>query len=116
MFDFDFEFLNELVNNTHEERKVARYEKNGLFIDTCAVNDSSQPYETAVAHPNYNNDELIIVQRYDTKEQARKGHDKWVKKMTAKELPKAIKDVSTSDVVEFAHALGIDLNEIYPSA
>ena len=110
-----FGFLEEMINNTHDERKVATYEKDGVFVDTCAVNDSEQPYETAVSHPSYNDDKLIIVQMYDTKEQAQKGHKKWVKKMTTKELPKAIKDVSTSDVVDFAKALGVDLNEIYPS-
>lgn len=110
-----FGFLNEIFNNTHETRKVAdSYEKDGVFVDTCSVNDSSQPYETAVSHPNYNNDKLIIVQLYDTKEQAQKGHKKWIKKMTAKKLPKAIKDISTSDVIDFARGLGVDLNEIYP--
>ena len=52
---------------------------------------------------------------YDTKEAAQKGHNKWVKKMTAKELPKAIKDVSTAGVIKLADALGVDLNEIYPA-
>ena len=108
-----FEFLNELANNTHEQRKVARYEKDGVFIDTCAVNDSDQPFETAIEHPKFNDGVMIIVQLYDTKEQAQKGHNKWVKKMTAKELPKAIKDVSTSDVIKFADALGVDLNDIH---
>ena len=108
-----FEFLQDLGN--HKERKIDSYEVGDVFVDTCAVSDSSQPYETAVAHPNYNEGKIIIVQMYDTKKQAQKGHDKWVKKMTAKELPKAIKDVSTSGIVKFGHALGIDLNEVYPS-
>lgn len=109
-----FGFLSEMFNNTYETRKVTdSYEKDGVFVDTCLVNNSSQPYETAVSHPNYNDDKLIIVQMYDTEEQAQKGHKKWIKKMTAKELPKAIKDVSTSDVIDFARVLGVDLNEIY---
>jgi len=109
-----FGFLDEMMNNTYEQRKIARYEKDGIFVDTCAVGDSEQPYETAIEHPKYNNGVMIIVQMYDTKEQAKKGHNKWVKKMTAQNLPKAIKDVSTCDVVEFSRILGIDLNEIYP--
>lgn len=110
-----FGFLKETIANTYDKRKVARYEKDGVFVDTCAVTDSKQPYETAISHPNYNNDKLVIVEMYDTIEEAKKGHEEWVKRMTAKELPKSLKDVSTSDVVEFGHALGIDLNEEYIS-
>jgi len=108
-----FEFFNEMLNNTYEQRQVARYEKDGVFVDTCAVNDSDQPFETAIEHPKYNDGKMIVVQMYDTKEQAQKGHDKWVEKMTSKELPKAIKNVGTADIVKFAGALGFDLNEIY---
>lgn len=106
-----FEFMEDFGN--HDERKIDSYDENGVFVDTCAVSDSEQPYETAVSHPSYNDDELIIVQLYNTKEAAQKGHDKWVKKMTAKELPKAIKDVSTAGVIKFAAVFGVDLNEIH---
>lgn len=104
-----FEFLE--MMGTHEERKVATYNENGIFIDTCAISDSEQSFETAIEHPKYNDGTMIIVEMYDTKEEAQKGHDKWVEKMTAKELPKSLKDVSTCDVVEFGHAIGVDLNE-----
>lgn len=106
-----FDFLQDLGN--HEERKVDTYEVGDVFVDTCAVSDSEQPYETAIAHPRYNNGTMIIVQTYNTKEQAQKGHNKWVKKMTAKDLPKAIKDVSTAGVIKFAAVFGVDLNEIH---
>lgn len=104
-----FRFLE--MMGTHEERKVATYDKDGIFIDTCMITDSNRPYETAVEHPKYNNGTMIIVEMYDTKEDAQKGHDRWVEKMTAKELPKSIKDISTCDVVKFGHAIGVDLNE-----
>lgn len=36
----------------YDQRKVARYPEEGDFlVDTAAVTDSEQPYETAVKHP-----------------------------------------------------------------
>ena len=97
----------------YESRKVARYEKDDVFVDTCAVTDAEQPYETAVAHPQYNDGEIIIVELYDDIESARKGHAKWVKRMTSKKLPVSIEDKSTAQIVKFAKALGCDLNESF---
>lgn len=108
-----FGFLEEMMANTYENRKVARYEKDDVFVDTCRITDSEQPYETAVAHPKYNDNKIVIVEMYNTEEEAKRGHSKWVKKMTSKKLPKTLKDVSTSDVVEFAQVLGVNLNEEY---
>ena len=92
IFDF-FDMM-----GTYEERKVARYEKEELCVDTCAVTDSDQPYETGISHPAYNDGEFIIVELYDTEDQARIGHDKWVKKMTQAELPEMLEDVSSSEI------------------
>jgi len=89
-----FDFLS--MVGTYSARKIDTYEVGKLFIDTCLVTDSDQPYETAVEHPKYNNGDMVIVEMYNTKEAARKGHKRWVKKMTAKELPESLKDVSTS--------------------
>lgn len=94
-----FNFLSMMGN--YEQRRVANYIPKGKkewLVDTAAVNDSSQPYETAVKHPRFNNGKMVIVELYETKELAQKGHDKWVKKMTAKKLPVSLKDVSTADV------------------
>jgi len=56
----------------YEERKVDRFEKGDVFVDTAAITDSEHPYETGIRHPRYNNGELIIVAMYDTKEEAKK--------------------------------------------
>ncbi len=93
-----FEFISMMDN--YEERKVARYEENGIIVDTCLVTDSDKPYETAIAHPNYNNGLFIIVADYDTKEEAAAGHTKWVKIMTLPTLPRTIKDVSTAGIAK----------------
>jgi hypothetical protein len=91
-----FGFLNMLEN--YETRKVSRFEKDKLIIDTCAVTDSTKPFETGIKHPNYNNSKWIIVELYATKREAQSGHNKWIKVMTSKKLPKTLKDVSTADV------------------
>ena len=91
---------------TYEQRKVDRYEKNGLIIDTAFVTDSDQPYETAVARPEQNNGDWVIVEAYDTKEEAQIGHDKWVKKMLSKKLPETLKDVSICESAKLCRMWG----------
>ena len=91
-----FEFL-EMADN-YEERKIDRYEDNELTIDTAWVNDSEQPCETAITHRAYNDNKWVIVELYDTKEQAQKGHDKWVGIMTSGDLPLQLRDVSTASI------------------
>ena len=94
----------------YEERAVARHEDadGDLLIDTCRVTDSQHDYETAVSHPAYNDDKWVIVEVYDTEEQAREGHDKWIKVMTSTNLPARLFDVSTATTKELAEAFGAD--------
>lgn len=84
----------------YEERKVARYEKDGLMVSTAFVTDSRQPYETAICHPRYNDGEHIIVELYNDKESAQEGHDKWVNKMTSKKLPETLRDASSAEIAK----------------
>lgn len=79
-----FGFLNMMGN--YEERKVARWpdSEEEWIVDTAAVCDSAQPFETAIQHPRYNSGSMVIVELYDTKEEAKIGHDKWVEIMSAK--------------------------------
>lgn len=55
------------------ERKVARDKVDGFTISTAYTED--QGYETAIGdtHGNYH-----PVERYDTKQEAVKGHPKWI--------------------------------------
>lgn len=89
--------LDFLTNVRHE---VGQFDEDDIFVDTCSVNDAEQPFETAVAHPRYNDSKLVIVELYATEEEAKKGHDKWVKTMTAKDLPTTLKDVSTAETAK----------------
>ena len=78
------------------ERKVERYETGSLIVDTCEVHDQPGPYnfETAIRHRGYNHGEWIIVELYEIEGGAILGHNKWVKVMTSKDLPKQLVDVS----------------------
>lgn len=71
-----FEFLKDWDN--YQKRKVAKQDANGITVSTCYTSDEG--YETALI------DEVAVypVERYKTKEDAEKGHKKWmVKALTA---------------------------------
>lgn len=91
---------------TYEQRRVDRYEKGGLMISTASMPDSEKPFETAVAHPEYNEGKIIIVEEYDTKKEAQEGHNRWVKTMTHKKLPVQLKDVSSAGIALLSNAIG----------
>ena len=77
MFDY-FEMI-----GTYEERKIKRDIVNGYVIDTVRVTDAYPPYETAVAHKDFNNGAWIILERSATIPEAEATHDKWVKTLQA---------------------------------
>jgi len=98
------EFVKDLLNDWKEEREQANKTADNLIVDTCAVTDAEQPFETGVSHPAYNDREWVIVEMYDTEEQARQGHDKWVATMTAESLPETLIDAGTSVVNQLRDA------------
>jgi len=74
--------------------KVAFY-KGDFFVSTISgVEDSEHPFETAVSHKQYYGGKWICVEEYDTLEDAKVGHEKWIGIM--KNLPDNLVDVSTS--------------------
>ncbi len=106
MFSGAFSFFD--MMDDYDDRKIARHEKDDLLVSTAEVTDSGQPYETAVSHPKYNDDKIIIVEMYDTKAEAKRGHKRWVGKMTAKRLPKELRDVSTSGISQLCDVFHSD--------
>ena len=98
-----FDFLDMMEN--HEQRLVDNYKQGDLEIDTCAVTDSKQPYETGISHPAYNEGSWVIVEMYNTKIEAQKGHDIWVQTMTAKEMPDQLIDISTASIAILCSAV-----------
>lgn len=63
---------------TYNDRKVDRFETDLFTIDTALVTDRELPYETAIAHKNFNNGEWIILGWRRTKEDAQKFHNEMV--------------------------------------
>jgi len=82
------------MSNNYKDRKVAFFDGGNFLVNTCAITDSDQPYKTAIKYDNKN--WWITVEEYENINTAQKGHDEWVKKMTASKLPIKLKDVSTS--------------------
>lgn len=77
MFDFFLDAGN------YEERRVGKYDQDGLFVSTARCSDGMKPYETAVAHAEYNDGDMVIVENYNTCDEAEAGHSKWVETMKA---------------------------------
>lgn len=58
-----FNFLSDMYN--YEDRCVALFDDGeGIRISTARCSDGSQPYETAIQHPDYNDGDYVIVEAY----------------------------------------------------
>lgn len=99
-----FDFLDMI--DDREERLIENTIINEAEIDTCAVSDSDEPFETGIKHPKYNGNHWVIVEMYNTKRQAQIGHAKWVKVFSSVKLPKSLKYAGTSTIAELARAMG----------
>lgn len=98
-------FLSMMDN--YDERKVERYDdKDGRMVSTAAVTDGKHPYETAIEHSEYAKGNMIIVEAYNTREEAVAGHARWVTTITKGPLPKEIKDCLNSGVSQLSSAAG----------
>lgn len=62
----------------YEDRKVDRFESDLFTIDTAAITDRDQAYETAIAHKDFRDGNWIILGWRQTKEEAQKFHDEMV--------------------------------------
>ena len=100
------DFFQDMDN--YEERKVANTDIGDITVDTARVSDGRQSYETALAHPEYNEGKWIIVEAYDTKKEARAGPQRWVKNVKADQLPDPIQDCCNAGIMELATAVGVD--------
>jgi len=77
----------------YEDRKVLQYDSEGLFVSTAWVSDCEW-YETAIAHPDYYNGDLIVVEQYgDDRDAAQVGHARWLERMVTEPLPECLKDI-----------------------
>ena len=90
------------MSGNYNERKIGRYEENGITVSTAEVTDYPEsPYETAISHPkfgnNCGNNCWIIVARYINRNQAETGHKNWVKEVENDNFSQLI-DVNTDEV------------------
>lgn len=81
---------------SHEERNVANYKSSNFEVDTSWVNDRPIPYETAIKHKDFRDNEWIILGWRDTPEEAEKFHNEVVAFYEAKD--KEIREIT--DVYE----------------
>lgn len=106
MFGNMFGFLDMMSN--YEDRKVARNDFDWGFVSTASVTDGAHQFETAVKHDRYNSGKIVIVEHYDSKEDAEAGHKKWVETMTAPKLPTALTDCCNAGIGQLAEAVGCE--------
>lgn len=99
----DFTFM----GDNYEERVLARFEAENreFVVDTAAVTDSDDPYETAVSHLEYDEGRWIVVETYASKDKALVGHEDWVQRMTTEPLPEALRDCSNCILGKFIDIL-----------
>lgn len=83
---------------------------NKFILDTCLVTDSIQSYETAISHPFYNNNDWVILESYDTKEEAIQGHNKWFNVFVNKALPETIIDHVVGEFIDIFDDEEIHIN------
>lgn len=107
-----FNFFNMMGN--YEDRKVDRFYNEDMTIDTAQVSDGRQPYETGIKHFRYNDNRWVIVESYDTKEEAQEGHNKWVEFMTSGSLPEYLRDCCNSEIAQFGDVVCGEDFSIFP--
>jgi len=97
-------FLND---PNYEQRKLARNDYPWGFVSTIACTDGSKPFETAVSHDKYHvaDNTIVVVEHYDTREEAQRGHDRWVRTMTAEILPAVLTDCNNAGLAQLLTAL-----------
>lgn len=84
---FDWLKLLEYLEN-HDERLVENTIINEIEIDTCLADDMGKDYETGLFVKGV----WYIAEDYDTKEEAKKGHKKYVELIKNKKL-KEVTDI-----------------------
>lgn len=88
------------MEESYEDRVVSHFEEGDLIVDTAEVTDGKQPYETGICSLYYNEGKWVIVEAYDTKEEAEIGHNCWVEKMTKDALPTTLVDCVNCQVAD----------------
>ena len=106
-----FDKLEEVLRQPLQERQIGRDDYDWGFVSTVRVGDGAHPYETAVEHPDYNNGSMVIVEAYDTMEDATIGHARWCDTMV-NEPPDMLQDCCNAQIATMGVELGMVID--YP--
>lgn len=87
-----------------EMRGVGHYSQDGIMVDTCTIGAADHPFETAVRHPRYRDEDgeisSVVVEAYDTEAEALLGHERWVKTMTQGPLPVELVEICNTQALQ----------------
>ena len=78
---------------SHKERKVEKTCVDNYTVDTCDTADYG--YETAIWKDN---NDIVIVERYENRTEAENGHKKWVD--FCKKHPKSVWSVQLDEEID----------------
>ena len=90
---------------SYENRKISRHDDDNGFVSTCRVDDSDDPFETAINHKKFGS-KTVVVETYTELELAKKGHKRWVDTYL-NNLPETIYDVGTSPFSKICNLFGV---------
>ncbi len=102
-----FQFLGMIDN--YDARKVGRWDNDEgtRMVSTAKVNDGAKPFETAFKHERYNGGAMVIVEAYDSREEALAGHARWEAIMVNGPLPDELRDCANSEIGQMCDAFGV---------
>jgi hypothetical protein len=87
----------------YEDRKIENTETEDFVVDTCAITDDpTANYETGIKSRFYNDGKWIIVETYQTGDEALAGHRRWVAEMKRK--PAKLVDIGNANIRQLADA------------
>lgn len=73
-------------------RPIERYEAGDIIVSTVENEADDPPFETAISHPAYAMRVAQPVELYESEEEARAGHARWVARVLAGDLPAELDD------------------------
>ena len=100
MYDLGKMMMAMATMGNYEDRKVAeKYVDGPKMVSTCSVTDGALEFETAVAHPEFNEGQIVIVAAYATKEDAILGHELWTDLLKTDKLGDSLLDVDNAGIL-----------------
>lgn len=90
-----------MMNFAEEEHERFNTETKNFIVDTVEAPDTGC-WETGISSVGFDNAEWIIVEEYETKKEAKVGHNKWVKYMESN--PKKLHSIQIDETYKFEKA------------